>query len=71
LIAPLLKDHDVIAEAIVESALKQGRYSPMRPWTIHLMPRLRGLLPDAWYQRLVVMLGVMGSMDDWCGRKGQ
>jgi all-trans-retinol dehydrogenase (NAD+) len=67
LIAPLLKDHDVIAEAIVESALKKGRYSPKRPWTVHLIPRLR-LLPDAWFQALVVLLGVTGSMKCWVGR---
>ena len=69
LIAPLLKDHDVIAEAIVEGALKQGRYSPKRPWTVNLIPRLR-LLPDSWFQRLVVIMGVTGSMKCWVGRKG-
>lgn len=67
LIAPLLKDHDVIAEAIVEAALKQGRYSPKRPWTVHLIPRLR-ILPDSWFQALVVLLGVTGSMKCWVGR---
>jgi len=67
LIAPLLKDHDVIAEAIVESALKRGNYSPKRPWTVNLIPRLR-LLPDAWFQALVVLLGVTGSMKSWVGR---
>ncbi len=69
LIAPLLKDHDVVAEAIVESALKRGRYSPKRPWTVHLIPRLR-ILPDHWFQRLVVLLGVTGSMKTWKGRMG-
>jgi len=67
LIAPLLKDHDVIAEAIVESALKRGNYSPKRPWTVNLIPRLR-LLPDAWFQALVVLLGVTGSMKNLVGR---
>jgi all-trans-retinol dehydrogenase (NAD+) len=67
LIAPLLKDHDVIAEAIVESALKKGRTSPKRPWTVHLIPRLR-ILPDTWFQALVVILGVTGSMKSWVGR---
>jgi len=70
LIAPLLKDHDVIAEAIVESALKKGRYSPKRPLTVHLIPRLR-LLPDSWFQALVVILGVTGSMKTWVGRGKQ
>lgn len=69
-IAPLLKSHDVIAEAIVESALKKGRYSPKRPRTLRSMVLLRGLVPDALYQRLVDFLGVTGSMNNWCGRKG-
>jgi all-trans-retinol dehydrogenase (NAD+) len=67
LIAPLLKDHDVIAEAIVESALKKRRYSPKRPITVNLIPRLR-LLPDSWFQALVVIMGVTGSMKCWVGR---
>ncbi len=70
-IAPLLKSHDVIAEAIVESALKKGRYSPKRPRTLRSMVLLRGLVPDMLYQRLVDFLGVTGSMNNWCGRKGQ
>jgi len=69
LICPLLKDHDVIAKAIVESALKRGRYSPKRPWTVGLNLRLRGLLPDSWFQKLLVVLGIPESMKGWTGRK--
>ncbi len=69
LICPLLKDHDVIAKAIVESALKRGRYSPKRPWTVGLNLRLRGLLPDSWFQKLLSILGIPDSMKGWTGRK--
>lgn len=69
LLCPLVKDHDVIAKAIVESALKRGRYSPKRPWTVGLNLRLRGLLPDSWFQKLLEVLGVPESMNSWTGRK--
>lgn len=69
LIVPLLKDHDVIAKTIVESALKKGRYSPKRPVTLNLNPRLRGLLPDSWFQKLMILFGVPQSMKTWTGRK--
>jgi len=69
LIVPLLKDHDVIAKTIVESALKKGRYSPKRPVTINLNSRLRGLLPDSWFQKLMIFFGVPQSMKTWTGRK--
>ncbi len=67
-IVPLLKDHDVIARAIVESALKKGRYSPKRPRTVNLNLRIRSLLPDSWFQRFLVLMGVPGSMKNWHGR---
>jgi all-trans-retinol dehydrogenase (NAD+) len=67
-IVPLVKSHDVIARAIVESALKRGRYSPKRPLTLHLTPRIRALLPDYLFQRFLILLGVAGSMKNWRGR---
>jgi all-trans-retinol dehydrogenase (NAD+) len=68
LIVPLIKSHDVIARAIVESALKKGRHSPKRPLTVHLTPRMRALLPDFLFQRFLILLGVTGSMKHWKGR---
>ncbi|MGE5401013.1 MAG: SDR family NAD(P)-dependent oxidoreductase [Ignavibacteriales bacterium] len=68
LIVPLVKDHDVIARAIVESALRKERYSPKRPRSVNLNIRLRGLLPDSWFQRLMIIMGVTGSMQAWKGR---
>jgi all-trans-retinol dehydrogenase (NAD+) len=67
-IVPLLKDHDVIARAIVESALKKGHTSPKRPRTVNLNLRIRSLLPDSWFQRFLVLMGVPGSMKNWRGR---
>ncbi len=71
LIVPLVKSHDVIAKAIVEACLKKGRYSPRRPWTVGLTVRLRGLLPDSWFQRVLILLGVPQGMMTWTGHKGK
>ncbi len=69
LLVPLLRDHDVVAKAIVKDALKKGKYSPKRPRTVNLTIRLRGLLPDPWFQKLLVIMGVPQSMKNWVGRK--
>ncbi len=69
IIAPLLRDHDVVAEAIVESALKKGRYSPKRPRTVRSMVLLRGLVPDELFQWIVDLIGVTGSMKTWKGQR--
>jgi all-trans-retinol dehydrogenase (NAD+) len=68
LIVPLVKDHDVIAKAIVESALKKGRFSPKRPRTVNMNLRIRALLPDSWFQRFLILMGVGSSMKTWYGR---
>jgi all-trans-retinol dehydrogenase (NAD+) len=68
LIVPLVRNHDVIARAIVEGALKRGKYSPKRPITVHLTPRLRAFLPDPLFQRVLVLLGVHRSMSHFRGR---
>ena len=67
-IVPLVKDHDVIAKAIVESALKKERYSPKRPRTLKLVLMMRSL-PDTWFQWLLRVLGVAQSMKTWRGRQ--
>jgi hypothetical protein len=48
--------------------LKKGRHSPKRPLTLHLTPRLRAFLPDTLFQRVLMLLGVSGSMKNWRGR---
>ena len=68
LLVPLLKNHDVVAKAIVEDALKKGKYSPKRPRTVNLTIRLRGLFPDSWFQKLMIFMGVTQSMKTWTGR---
>ncbi|NUN08461.1 MAG: SDR family NAD(P)-dependent oxidoreductase [Ignavibacteriaceae bacterium] len=68
LIVPLIKDHDSVAKVIVERAIKKGRYSPKIPFTVNLNPRLRGLLPDSWFQHLLILLGVPEGMKGWKGR---
>ncbi len=68
LIVPLLRSHDVVAEAIVESALRRGRYSPKRPRTVRIAVFLRGILPDPWFNRLIQHLGAWESMSGWHGR---
>jgi len=68
-IVPLVKNHDVIAKAIVNDALKKGKYSPKRPRTINLNLRFRALMPDGWFQRVMIIMGVEGSMKTWYGRK--
>ncbi len=69
LIVPLVKSHEVIAEAIVYSAIIKGRHAPKRPATVNLAVRLRGLLPDFIFQWMLIILGVPGSMSKWVGRK--
>lgn len=71
LIVPVVKDHDVIAKAIVEAALKKEKYSPKRPATINLNLRLRALLPDILFQKLLIIMGVPQSMKSWKGRKAE
>ncbi len=68
LVIPVLRSHDVVAKAIVESALKRGRHSPKRPRTVKLASLLRGILPDAVFNRISRMLGVNVSMESWIGQ---
>jgi len=68
-IVPLVKNHDVIAKAIVEDALKKEKFSPKRPSTVNLNLRFRALMPDRWFQRFLILMGVAGSMKKWQGRK--
>lgn len=69
LLVPLVENHDVIAKAIVESALKKGRYSPKRPVTVNLTARTRALLPDFLFQKALMLLKIPQSMKTWHGRK--
>jgi hypothetical protein len=66
---PVLRDHDVVAKAIVESALKRGRRSTKRPRTVKLASLLRGILPDFMFGAVVRFLRIHESMKRWTGRK--
>lgn len=68
LIVPLVKNHEVIAKAIVYGALKKGKYAVRRPQTLRLGLLLRGILPDKIFQRFMILLGVHKSMESWKGR---
>ncbi|TVQ98704.1 MAG: SDR family NAD(P)-dependent oxidoreductase [Spirochaetaceae bacterium] len=68
LLVPNVKNHDVIARAIVESSLKRGRRAPMRPRTVRLAVLLRGILPGALFDAVVRALGVPQGMSTWKGR---
>lgn len=67
-IVPLLRDHDVVARAIVEEGLKRGRTRVMRPRSVRLAVLFRGVLPDSWFNGLMRILGVWDSMGSWHGR---
>ena len=67
LIVPQLRSHDVVAEAIVEGALRRGRTRPMRPRSVRLAVLFRGVLPDRWFNWLMRVLGVWDSMGSWHG----
>ena len=69
LIIPKVKSHDVIAKAVVNSAIKKRRHSPKRPVTVNLGIRLRGLLPDFIFQKLIAFLGITKSMSTFKGRE--
>lgn len=69
LIVPLVKSHDVIARAIVYSALKRGKYLVLRPRSLRLTTLLRGILPDFLFQKMLIMMGVHKSMENWKGRE--
>ena len=45
LLVPRVKNHDVIARAIVEQALKRGRKKIYRPRSLFLIDLLKGVLP--------------------------
>lgn len=71
LIAPPVKSHDVIARAIVESALKRGRQVVARPRALKAAVAMRGIIPDWLGNRLALLLGAGECVSDYKGRQGQ
>ena len=67
-IVPRVKSYDVIAKAIVKSAIKGKKTIVFRPRSIRAAVFFRGILPDIllfWFLR---MMNVHTSMDSWKGR---
>jgi len=70
LLAPPVKDHDVIAKGIVEAGLKKKRHLVVRPRSLYIGMILRGLVPDVVLGRIALLLGVGTCIEDYKGRKG-
>ncbi len=68
LIVPRVKDHDVVARAIVDRAIRRRNSITYRPRTVRLAVLLRGILPDAVFFRVIRFLNVHTSMDGFKGR---
>jgi all-trans-retinol dehydrogenase (NAD+) len=69
LLFPQVRSHDDVAKAIVEYALKRGRFAPKRPRMVKATLVLRGLLSDGGFVRAVRFFGVHRNMDSWVGPK--
>ncbi len=70
LIAPPVKNHDVIAKGIVEAGLKKNQHLVVRPRSLYIGMILRGLVPDAALGRISLMLGMGNCTAEFKGRKG-
>lgn len=68
-IVPRLAEHDQVAEAIVETALKGGKMRVFRPRSVRLAVLFRGVLSDRLFNALMRLLGVWDSMASWRGRR--
>ncbi|MCU0598187.1 MAG: SDR family NAD(P)-dependent oxidoreductase [Desulfobacterales bacterium] len=70
LIAPPVKNHDIIAKGIVEKGLKKQRHLVVIPWQIYIGMMLRGLIPDFILGRMALMVGLGSCVKNYKGRKG-
>ncbi len=70
ILVPPVKDHDVIARAIVESGLKRGQLVVARPRTLKIAVAMRGLIPDRLGIRLAFLLGARDCVREYKGRQG-
>ncbi len=70
LVARPLKNHDIIAKAIVERLLKRNANIVKRPITSHILPLGRGIFPNKFGLFFVKLLGVSDAMDTWSGKDG-
>lgn len=67
---PPLKNHDIVAEAIVEDGLKKGKSVVCRPRSVYLIWALRGLVPNSLWDWLMLQLGAKNLLQGYKGRPG-
>ncbi len=70
LFAPPVKDHDMLAEGIVEKGLKKNRHLVVVPWQIYIGIIMRGIVPDFILGRIALMTGLGNCVKNYKGRKG-
>lgn len=70
ILAPPVKDHDMLAKGIVEKGLKKQHHLVVIPWQIYLGMILRGIIPDVILSRIALMVGLGKCVKDFKGRKG-
>jgi all-trans-retinol dehydrogenase (NAD+) len=71
IVVPQVKNHDTVAEAVVESALRRGKWMVLRPRSLRLAILLRGILPYRLFLLSVRLFGVHVSMQTWHGSGGE
>ncbi len=62
ILVPRVKNHDVIAKAIVDDALRRGRMKIYRPRSLFLIDLLKGILPYPAFAQFIRLLKVQDSM---------
>lgn len=67
---PPLKDHDIVAEAIVEDGIKKGKSVVCRPRSVYLIWALRGVVPNSVWDWLMLLLGAKDFVKGYKGRPG-
>lgn len=67
---PPVKNHDVIARALVEDGLKRNRHLVVRPRQLYLAMILRGIIPNPILARMSMSCGAATCVDKYKGRKG-
>ena len=67
LIVPRVRDHETIADTIVEMAIKRRKILLHRPKTVRLTQFLRGILPYRVFLSLIRILGVHKGMSSHTG----
>lgn len=70
LLFPPVRDHDFVAEGIVEAGLKKKIHIVCRPRRLYIGILLRGWVPDFLLVKLSLFLGSGNCVKNYIGRKG-